>query len=366
LHFSPSIHLLDRYIIRAFFNIFWIVLVALLGVFTIADFVEKIDNFVDAQASLSTVLLFYWYSIPYFIDTALPMCMLLATVISLGNLNKQYEIAAMRASGVSLWRLAAPLLALGVVLTIFQFLFQNFVVMPFNHNQKEITRNEIKPKRQPSRMREVVRQDLNGNIVVFKTYNVKENTGKDVTVLAYQDSGLTERWDYPLVTWSDSLKEWHYIEGLQRAFDSEGRLLFTRMPGAGILPLTITPQDIRKEQIRPDEMNIFQLSGFIEKKQLLGLNPRRWQADFHFKIAFVLTGFITIFLGIPFALQGTRENLSLAVGKSIVALFIYYILLIGGQKFAYKTSAPVAISVWFGDVVFFLTGLVLFIRQARK
>ena len=76
MNMIPTPMLLDRYIIRSFFGVFWIVLLALVGIFTIADFVEKIDNFVDAQAGLKTVLLFYWYSFPYFIDTALPMCML--------------------------------------------------------------------------------------------------------------------------------------------------------------------------------------------------------------------------------------------------------------------------------------------------
>lgn len=358
--------ILDRYILGSFFRIFWIVLIALLGIFTIADFVEKIDNFVDAQAGFDIVLLFYFYSFPYFIDMALPMCMLLATVFSLGTLNKNYEIAALRASGTSMFRLARPLLLLGIGLTLFQFLFQNFVVMPFNHQQKEITRNILKPKRQPTRLRDVVRQDLNGNIVVFKNYDVKKAQGSDVTILAFLDSGLTSRWDYTTATWSDSLQQWKSSGGLQRTFNEDGSLRFSPIEETGPLPLTITPLDIMKDQIRPSEMNIFQLNRFIEKKRLLGLNPRRWVADFHFKLAFVFTGFITIFLGISFALQGTRENLAQAVGKSIVALFVYYILLIGGQKFAQKSDLPIVLSVWFGNGVLLLAGLVLFLRTARK
>ena len=358
--------ILDRYVITSFLRIFLIVLLALVGIFTIADFVEKVDNFVDAGAGTSVVLMFYLYSFPYFIDMALPMSMLLATVFALGGLNKNYEIAALRASGISLLRLARPLLLLGLALTVFQFLFQNFVVMPFNHQQKEITRNILKPKREPTRLREVVRQDVNGNIVLFKTYQVADNRAVDVTVLSFQDSGLTQRWDFPMVIWSDSLQIWEYSSGLQRTFAADGSLLYTRLPEKGELPLTITPTDVKKEVIRPDEMNIFQLSGFIEKKRMLGLNPRRWEADFHFKLAFVLTGFITIFLGVSFALQGTRENFAQAVGKSIAALFIYYILLIGGQKVAYRTTLPPSVAVWFGDVVVLLAGLYLFIRTARK
>lgn len=358
--------LIDRYLIRAFFGTFWTVLFGLIGIFTIADFVEKIDNFVDAGAGAKLVLVYYGYSLPYFIDLALPMSMLLATVFSLGALNKNYEIAAMRASGISMLRIARPLLILGVSLTLFQFVFQNLVVMPFNHQQKEITRNILKPVKSPKKMNEVVRQDVNGNIVVIKSFDVPSSIGKDISVLAYRDSGITERWDYAFLSWDDSLKRWNNSVGLNRSFDSGGQLLFSRLDTNRRIPLTLTPADIKKEQIRPNEMNIFQLASFIEKKKMLGLNPHRWVVDYHFKLAFVFTGFIVIYLGISFALQGTRENLTLAVGKSVVALFVYYILLIGGQKIAYNSDLHPAVSVWFGNVVLFLAGTWFFFKTAKK
>ena len=360
------IRLIDRYLIQAFFSTFWTVLVGLIGIFTIADFVEKIDNFVDAGASTKIVLLYYGYSLPYFIDMALPMSMLLATVFSLGNLNKNYEIAAMRASGVSMLRIASPLLILGALLTVFQFSFQNLLVMPFNHQQKEITRNILKPDNSPKKMNDLVRQDVNGNIVVIKSYDVPINLGLDISVLAYRDSGITERWDYAWLTWNDSLESWHSGQGLHRSFDAKGKLLFSRLSSKDQVPLTLTPADIRKEQIRPDEMNLFQLASFIEKKKVLGLNPHRWVVDYHFKLAFIFTGFIVIYMGISFALQGTRENLTLAVGKSVLALFAYYILLIGGQKIAYNSDMNPAFAVWFGNVVLFLLGTWFFFKTAKK
>jgi lipopolysaccharide export system permease protein len=153
---------------------------------------------------------------------------------------------------------------------------------------------------------------------------------------------------------------------LNRRFDATGKLLFSEMNLSDELPITLTPADIVKEQIRPNEMNVFQLVDFIEKKKLLGLNPHRWVVDFHFKLAFVMTGFIVIFLGISFALQGTRENLAVGVGKSVIALFVYYILLIGGQKIGYNSSIHPAFAVWFGDVVLFIAGGWLFFQTAKK
>jgi len=357
---------LDRYILSAFLRIFGLVLVSLIGVILIVDFVEHIDAFVDQGLTPTLVAIYYFYNLPSFIDMSLPMSTLLATVFTLGTLNRNYEIAALKACGISLYRITRSLLWLGVFLTVFQFLFQNFLVMPFNHKNKQMAREYLKPVRTPTVLREVIRQDLNGNIVVFSQYFPKQNRGAEVAIYSFNDSTLQQRWDYVRMNWIDSLGVWEYKNGVQRTFSAGGEVAFEKLPEVGNVPLTLTPGDIEKEEIRPDEMNIFQLAKFIEKKRILGLNPRHWITDFHFKIAFIFTGFITIFLGISFALQGSRENLAPAVGKSIFALFIYYIFIMGGKKVGNSASFHPAYAVWAGNFILLFVGSFLFWRTSKR
>jgi|FLOH01.1.fsa_nt_gi lipopolysaccharide export system permease protein len=358
--------LLTRYILTTFIHVFFLVLGSLVGLFTIGDFVENIDKFVDAGATIELVAIYYYYNIPYFIDTAIPMSMLLGTVFSLGMLNRHYEIAALRASGVSLWRMTRGLIALGLCIVFFQFWFQNLVVMPFNHANKTIMREQLKPRRSPQKIREVVRQDPSGWIILMNVFDTKMNYGYDVALLSIANENLTRRYDIPKLSWIDSTKQWSAVAGTFREFNSEGNISFSQLSEIGLPLLSITPADIAKEQVRPDEMNIFQLTEFIKKKQVLGLNPHRWIVDFHFKIAFVFSGFITLLLGISFAIGGSRENLASAVGKSIVVLFVYYILIIGGQKVGHSSSMHPAISVWFGNVFFLLLGSILFFKTSKE
>lgn len=357
---------LDSYILKAFLRIFGLVMLVLVGIILIVDFVEHIDAFVDQGLTTKLVFIYYLYNLPAFIDMSLPMSTLLAVVFALGTLNRNYEIAAMRACGISLFRLSRSLLLFGILLTAFQFLFQNFVVMPFNHKNKEMARQYIKPDRTPSVQREVIRQDLNGNIVVFGRYFPRQDRGAEVAIYTFNDSTLQKRWDYPRLYWIDSLSHWLYPTGVYRTFLAGAEVEFSALPDSGFAPLTLTPVDVEKDEIRPDEMNLFQLGKFIEKKRILGLNPHRWIADYHYKIAFVFTGFITIFLGISFALQGTRENLAPAVGKSIFALFIYYILIMGGKKVGNNLTFHPAWAVWFGDVFLFVVGSLLFWRTSKR
>lgn len=358
--------ILDRYILSTFLRIFGLVMISLVGVILLVDFVEHIDNFVDQGLTPTMVLVYYLYNLPSFIDMSLPMSTLLATVFALGTLNRNYEVAALRACGVSLYRLTRSLLFLGLFFTVFQFLFQNFLVMPFNHLNKQMVRDYIKVDRTPSILREVIRQDLNGNIVVFSKYYPKQNRGTEVAIYSFNDSTLERRWDFLRLVWIDSLQSWDYAGGVERTFLPNGEATFSRLSKNEITPLTLTPEDVEKEEIRPDEMNVFQLGRFIEKKRILGLNPRHWVTDYQFKLAFVFTGLITIFLGISFALQGTRENLAPAVGKSIFALFIYYIFIMGGKKVGNSATFHPAYAVWAGNFIFLMAGSILFWRTAKR
>ena len=228
-----------------------------------------------------------------------------------------------------------------------------------------MAREYLKPARSPTILREVIRQDLNGNIVVFGKYFTRQHAGMDVAVYRFKDGNLVHRWDYTRLSWVDSMQDWRYTTGVEREFQPRGAVSFRKLPPDAEVDLTLTAQDVEKKEIRPDEMNLFQLGRFIEKKRILGLNPRRWVTDYQFKLAFAFTGFITIFLGISFALQGTRENIAPAVGKSIFALFVYYIFLMGGKKLANGVTFHPAYAVWAGNVLFLLVGSLLFWRTSK-
>lgn len=106
--------LLDRYLVRellaplvaclACFFIFWVGF----------DVLGRLDDFQKEKLHLGDVLQYYWISTPELLLTVLPVGLLLALLYSLTNLSRHQEVTAMRAAGVSLWRLALPYLFLGV------------------------------------------------------------------------------------------------------------------------------------------------------------------------------------------------------------------------------------------------------------
>jgi len=79
--------LLDRYLLRKFIGLLLYSMMAFIAIFLVVDVVENMDKFIDADLTKYQIFLYYTLNIPFFISTALPMSMLIASVFSIGVLN---------------------------------------------------------------------------------------------------------------------------------------------------------------------------------------------------------------------------------------------------------------------------------------
>ena len=129
---------LDQYIIRQFISILCFSIFGFLSVFVIVDLIENLDRFIDNNVPTGIVVQYYVYSLPYFISISLPMSMLISTIFSVGNIVKKNEWTAIKASGISIYRLSIPLLSLGLVMSGLSFFMDNKLVSFGNEKRFEI------------------------------------------------------------------------------------------------------------------------------------------------------------------------------------------------------------------------------------
>ena len=100
------------------------------------------DNNVPKKLLLNIIL----YTLPYFLSIGLPMSVLISTVISLGYLVKRNEWTAMKASGISIYRVAIPLVFSGFLLSLLSFFLDNKLVSYGNEKRFDIDRDYVKRK----------------------------------------------------------------------------------------------------------------------------------------------------------------------------------------------------------------------------
>jgi lipopolysaccharide export system permease protein len=109
--------LLTRYLLAQFSRHFLTLTVGFAALYLLIDFFEKFDHFADAGKPMSLVAQFFLLNIPYIIDQLSPILILLSGVVTLGLLNHNNELLALKATGIPLRRIIRPILIGSLILT---------------------------------------------------------------------------------------------------------------------------------------------------------------------------------------------------------------------------------------------------------
>lgn len=356
--------LLDRYILRKFCGIFILTLLAFLVIFNIVDLIEKLDKFLKNQLPARIIAYYYWNQLPFYINLALPMALLLAAVFTIGTFVKHNELAAIKSSGISLYRVAAPLLIVGFLMSIASIVFEDRVVIPTSRVRMQIEANNLRRYRYAERTiySNVMFQDSPQCNVVIGIFNRRENMAFNVTIQYNQNQRLQKRLDARRMLWLPEQQKWQLQDFKLRSFDAQGTEIVSQGQTDTLITLNITPDDIIKTELNPETMRIAELRYFIQRLKESGNDTRKWEVNLQFKLAFAFTNFIVILFGIPLATIKQRQGIAFGAGMSLLAIFIYYGLIKFGQVLGYKGLLHPLAAVWMGNAIYLIGGIYLLTR----
>ena len=122
------------------------------------------------------------------------------------------------------------------------------------------------------------------------------------------------------------------------------------------------PEIIKRDYIKPDEMNYWELSAFIIQLKNKGLDYTRWIVNKHYKIAFSCISFIMVIFGLALSIQKPRSSHALGIGLSIIVIFLYYVMITFGKTLGYNNILPPIISVWTVNILFLISGAILYYK----
>jgi len=362
-----EIKILDRYVVKKFISLFFMSLLTFLVIFHIVDIIEKIDKFLRSDMTFIDVAWFYYYQLPWFIDIAIPMSLLLASVFTIGTMGKSNELGAIKSSGISLYRIAVPLLLIGFLITIGSFFFEDAVVIPASRKRTEIEQNQMKRRRKAKKTvyTNIMFQDSPTCNIVIARFDIRKNSGSTITIQQTRDNILVQRIDARKMKWQPEQNAWLLQDFKIRNFDREGYETVSTTISDSLFYLNLRPDDVTKTSLNPENMRYRELADFIKRLEESGNDPRKWKVNLYYKIAFPFTNFIVILFGLPLAAVRERKGISFGAGMSLLVIFIYYGFIKFGQVMGYKGILSPLLSVWIGNIVFLIGGAYLLykIRQ---
>ncbi|MFB0564737.1 MAG: LptF/LptG family permease [Candidatus Aminicenantaceae bacterium] len=318
-------NILDRYIIRKYLTIFFLGFIGLILISIIVTFFERIDNIYAHDKSIALLLEYIRYNLPEFIYYILPVTALTSTLLALGLLTKFNEITAMKACGVSVYRIIVPIILLSVIVSLFSFYVQEHVLPYANRKREEIWNkiNDIPPRSYSYLDRRWV---LNRKKDRIYHYNYFDPEGAVFNHLSIFDIDLSS-WSLKRRLYSEK----GYLRGNSLFLENcWSRDFHERIPGryTGKKEMNISQVEDKsfflKEWKEPEQMSYRELRQYIKEIEESGFETVKFKVDLHYKISFPFVSLIMTILGIPFAFSMGKRGTLVGIGLSLVIAMLYW------------------------------------------
>ncbi len=350
--------LLTRYVGTQFIRIFLVSLFAFLSIYLIVEFFERIDDFLEKATPLEQAIGYFVYKVPQILIQVGPAAILLASVLSLLLLGHNNEVTAMRACGLSLYRISYPILVWGGIGSVILFLAGEYILPETNRRVNKIIQVHI--KRKPPKW--VIQKDKiwyrsdNQTIWHIRSLDTERQVLKGITLYRLSAKGkVLERLDAQSAGWNGS--NWIFRNGQHRKFSEKGAVNSQTFKKAQVA-VTEKPADFLQIKKEPGEMNVAEMGDYIRGLRSNGVDDTKYLVDLNAKLAYPMVGIIMALVGIPFSLRTGRSG---GLGKSILITlligFSYFILFYTGISLGHAGKLPPFIATWSTNIVFIATGI---------
>jgi lipopolysaccharide export system permease protein len=360
--FMPPASILDLYVAKSFLRILFSSLVIMTALFMLVDIFDRADDIFESGAALWTVVLYFFYKIPLSISRIIGFATLFSTLFTLGMLARTHEITAMRASGLSVQRIALPLLALSFVICAATFFLNESLVPAFSQRADAIYKSEIKNKQQQSLFgnRDIwIRGE--GSFINIDHFDTGKNTLEDVTIfLLNRDFTLDGFVAIPRSQWDG--EKWRVQNAVEWRFLQEGKMASRNIEVPP--PITETPADLKLLARDASEFTYFDLRKQIADMKAKGIDTTAYEVDLQIKLALPFISPLMVLIAVPFALKKQISGgIALSFGVAMLIGFGYWVLISLCISLGHSGGLPALISAWAPNLIFTMAGIYLFTAE---
>jgi len=350
--------LLSRYIVKIFLRNFALSLGSFVGVYLLVDFFEKVDNFVEKSAPAKLYLGYFLNAIPLFVTQVAPLAVLMAAFITIGSLSRTGELTAMRAGGLSLYRIARPIILTTCVITVLLIINQEFILPGSTGTMNRIMKEEVKGISHPQRIRNQIWVRDGNSIVHIEQVIPNEGVLQGITFFELDENfRIIARTDAGSGQYADS--GWQFRNIKRRLFNpGDGEMVSASLARRESLPFNKKPADFRQDDPHEWELNFLDLRTLATRMQDDGYDATRYLVNMHAHIASPFACLVMVLLGIPFALnRGRNTSLALGIVISVLVGVAYFMLHSIATAFGYSGVLPPLLATWSANILIGLTGL---------
>ena len=339
---------LDRYILKKFFITIFFALCTMVMIYIVIDLFDNLNKYLDAKTPVIGYIVIYTLRIPEIISQIFPLVVFMSLLFTLGGLSKYREIVAMMSSGLSLRRIAGPLLIAGIFLSCFHFYFSEIVLPVTSRKYQQTRRHYLKKKAKVKRRANEIFSQEGDNTVYIKHFSRKNNSARGVSIQEVEHARIKFRIDAKKMRYED--EQWLLEDIIRRDF-VDGKLVYSTIDSLK-MKLNLTPKEITEVEMKPIEMGYFDLTDYIDKKKKMGIDMDKWEVEKYSKISYSGITFILLLIAIPFSTGRVRSSGSVNFGIAFLFAFFYYLLIVMFKNWGAVGAIMPEIAAWVPNIIF--------------
>lgn len=358
------IRTIDRYLLRRYIVSLIIAVGSIMLIALIVDLVEHLNEIVESAATVKDVILYYVYFLPWIYKVIIPAAVLMAGLFTIGLMARKNEILAMKSAGISLYRIALPLLVFSFVLSLFNFYFNEEVLPPAMAERLRIKQGKIKPQGsdQSSAIYNLSKQGEGGYIYHFEIF--VPGTGEARNALVQRFDGDSLRDSYRAEKMQYVKSTWILYKGAHRIFKGD-REIYQSFDTLALVGAKEKPGEFEKFRGNPDDMGYRELAGYIEALKKTGSPYVRELVNLKTKLSFPFTSFIVMFICVPMASNPRRSGVAVSFAFASLISLLYVVVFKVTQSLGYSGTLSPDIAAWSINIIFLLIGIVVFVRSHK-
>src|SRR3984893_3161348 len=368
IQLSSPMRLLDRYVIRSFLQVYLYCIAGFFSIWLIFDISDNISTFIDEHFGFALTVKYYATQVPEVFIILLPVSLLLALLFSLGRMSRANEIVSMLTAGVSIPRVLAPLIGMGL-LTVAGSLALNYSLAPHAEMAKK---NFIATARshQVTVQGQIFRNRTDLRTWFVQSFRPGHDVFTNVQVLQQDEhDNIVTNYLTPRATYHPETKTWELADVKVVHYDDAGNITDEKMfPSLKIDNWSETPFRLGSANVRAEYLT------FPELRQYLHFNsdfPVTLLAPFRthlqYRLALPWTCLVVVCIAAPLGIGYSRRGVLASVASAVILVFSMNFLTHLFLALGEGDRVPAWIAAWTPNIVFAAIGLyLLYLRASNR
>lgn len=356
---------IDRYIFVRLFTITIFVLGVLIFIFLVIDFSNNSDNFTDKGATFAEIFgVYYLNYIPEIIRLVIPVAIFVACLYLTGQMADRLEIIALKAAGISLYRLLVPYLLFGFIMLATISYLDGFIIPDANSKRIAFENKYLKDSSEKVDRSEIYRQESADTIYKIQYFDSQQQRANRVDVIEFQGDSIKKMMTIQRMQWLEEDSLWEFSSIEEKIFTPTGYK--NQYHDSMKVALNILPRDLARTTSDIYQLTYFEAHNYIQSIKRSGAgNTGLPEVQFYGRLAYPFSIIVSIIVGFAIASVRRRGGRGFHIAAGLTISFLYLALMKVIEPFGSEGALEPWMAATLPHGFFLIVGLAL-LFSARK